>query len=408
MSRYPAVIAILGVLFAFTVVLASERDMDGKTNDRHDGDLAVATFAGGCFWCIEADFEKVPGVVRVVSGYTGGEKENPTYKEVCTGGTGHFEAVQVYYDPERIGYDELLDVFWRHIDPTDPGGQFYDRGPQYRTAVFYHDEEQRRRAEESKRALGEAERFDRPIVTLIEPFTRFYEAEDYHQDYYRTCPSDYARYRAGSGRDRFIDQKWGNLAKIPVRDRTTGGEDEGSAGEPAIDTAKVSDDAVKLEKNEPGGVEEAEGRNYVKPDEDTLRKRLDPLQYRVTQQCGTEPPFMNEYWDNKREGIYVDVVTGEPLFSSLDKFDSGSGWPSFTRPLDRSSVLEIEDRSGGMVRTEVRSKKGDSHLGHVFEDGPRPTGLRYCINSASLRFIPKEDLEKEGYGEFLELFEKKR
>jgi len=373
MSKYICYYTILLIMFASMGLHAMERDMDTKSRD-HDKGLRIATFAGGCFWCTEADFEKVPGVVRVVSGYTGGRKENPTYKEVCSGETGHFEAVQVYYDPERIGFDRLLDVFWRHIDPTDPGGQFYDRGPQYRTAIFYHDEDQRMQADRSKKALEEVGRFDKPIATSIEPFTIFYEAENYHQDYYRTCSADYKRYRAGSGRDRFIEQKWGDLAKMPAREVPTGGE---------------------------------LGGTYVKPEEETLKTKLNTLQYRVTQECGTEPPFQNEYWDNKREGIYVDIVTGEPLFSSLDKFESGSGWPSFTRPLDKSSLLELEDRSLGSVRVEVRSKAGDSHLGHVFEDGPQPTGQRYCINSAALRFIPKEDLEKEGYGEYLKLFEKR-
>lgn len=311
----------------------------------------LATFAGGCFWCMVSPFDEQLGIREVVSGYTGGHTENPSYQEVCSNTTGHYEAVQITFDPVVFSYKKLLELFWQQIDPTDAEGQFNDRGTSYRTAIFYHNEDQRQQAEASKAELAASGRFQKPIVTEILPAGPFYRAEDKHQYYYKTFPFHYNLYREGSGRARFIRENW------------------------------------KMRKSD-----------------DELRSELTPLQYEVTRKNATEPPFQNEFWNHDEEGIYVDIISGEPLFSSMDKYDAGCGWPSFTKPPRRNELEEKFDTSHGMRRIEVRSKTSDSHLGHVFDDGPGPDRARYCINSAALRFVPKSKLEDEGYGQFAKLF----
>lgn len=298
-------------------------------------------------------FDEQPGIEKIVSGYTGGHTENPTYEEVCSNTTGHVEAVQITYQPDVFPYERLLELFWQQIDPTDPGGQFNDRGESYQTAIFYHNEEQRMLAEASKEALAQSGKFKNPIVTKILPAQTFYPAEEKHQDYYKKNTFHYRLYKKGSGREDFINRNW--------------------------------------------------KKKYTKEE---LKKMLSPIQYQVTQENGTERPYQNEYYDLEEDGIYVDIVSGEPLFSSKEKYDAGCGWPSFTKPLHRNQLTENMDTSLGMRRIEVRSKDADSHLGHVFDDGPIDQGgMRYCMNSAAMRFIPKDKLKEEGYGQYLSLFE---
>ncbi|WP_156289183.1 peptide-methionine (S)-S-oxide reductase MsrA [Oceanobacillus salinisoli] len=314
--------------------------------------IEKATFAGGCFWCMVEPFDTRPGIKSVISGYTGGNVENPTYEQVCSNTTGHVEAVQITFDPEVMPYEQLVDTFWQQIDPTDPGGQFNDRGESYQTAIFYHNEKQKEIAEKSKQALDESGKFSKPVVTEILPAKPFYPAEENHQDYYKKQSFHYRLYKKGSGREDFIKETWG----------------------------------INLDKSK-------------------LKEELTPIQYHVTQENGTERPFQNEYWDNETEGIYVDLISGEVLFSSKDKYDAGCGWPSFTKPVDSYQVTEELDQSHGMIRTEIRSRKSNSHLGHVFEDGPQEAGgLRYCMNSAAMKFIPKEEMKEKGYGHYLYLF----
>ncbi|MDO4229226.1 MAG: peptide-methionine (R)-S-oxide reductase MsrB [Capnocytophaga sp.] len=308
-------------------------------------------FAGGCFWGTEHFFKQIRGVISTEVGYANGNDKNPTYKQICSGNTGFAETVKVVYNKKDIDLKKLIDLYFKTIDPTSLNKQGNDIGTQYRTGIYYKNTSD---LPIIQAAIAElAKNYSQPIVIEVLPLKNYYKAEEYHQAYLDKNPNGYCH---------------------------------------------ISPELFELARNT------NPMKTFQKTDKKTLKSQLTAEQYAVTQENATEPPFKNAYWNEYRQGIYVDITTGEPLFVSSDKFDSGCGWPSFSKPIEKNLIKEKTDTSHGMRRIEVRSKTGDAHLGHVFTDGPEELGgLRYCINSASLRFIPKEEMEKEGYGSYIPL-----
>ena len=310
----------------------------------------VIYLAGGCFWGTEAFMKKLTGVLDTKSGYANGNKERPSYDEVCTGTTGFAETVRILYNPKIIALKTLLKGYFQTIDPTSMNRQGNDRGSQYRSGIYYVREDDMAVIKEA--VADEQKKYSKPVVTEVLPLLNFYEAEEYHQDYLYKHPGGYCHVNLAQA-DQFLQEE------------------------------------------------------HLVIDKEELRKRLTKLQFDVTQNKGTEPPFDNEYAGLFQKGIYIDIVTGEPLFSSSDKFESGCGWPSFAKPISETFIRRYNDASHGMLRTEVRSSSGDTHLGHVFSDAPAALGgLRYCINSASLIFIPYEEMDELGYGYLKDIFGK--